>query len=291
MDIISSAVFGALRGLFSGLPVSADGIAEAVFHFFKPEAASAADLAALACAGAVLAFALRYIKQVAAAVKDTAVMLFRMCGSGFSYEEDSTAAQRDTVMLLVSMVPALVPLLAGDSLRATSSDGDIVVEGVSFLVCGAFLLAACRSPRGRKGDGSVSLLHSLLLGLAAMAGVFPGISAFSAVLSAALMMGYSAEYSVRRAALISAPYALINSVAVFGGLGDPAALPGLEICLACAGAALVTAFAAVWLSGFAAKKEKMSLFAYIMIAAGVVLTVIGAVETAAGVPIAELIAG
>ena len=291
MDLIYPAVFGALRGLCAALAVSFEGTASVLMHFFFMELPDAGMLSALSCAGVALGLASRYIIRLALGIAGTAKMVLRMAGPGFRYSEESTPEQRDSVMFLVSALPALIPLAIYGRWPATVLDSDMIAEGAGFLICGALLLAAAKSPHGRDGDGTMRAGHALIIGAAALAGVFPGISGTAAALSAALLLGYAPLYSVRFALSASLPAALVVSLTDAGLFAAAEGeLPGTWEAVVCVAAAAVTAYVFSWILQFLAAKEKLSVISYLVMIAGLGIIILGAAETVSGVSAAELIA-
>lgn len=291
MEIVYPAIFGALKGLCAALAVSFEGAASALMHFFALDIPDAGTLSALSCAGIALGLASRYVIRLARGVSGTVRMLLRMAGPGFSYAEESTPEQRDSVMFLVSAVPALIPLALYGRWPVTAADGDMIAEGACFLICGALLLAAGRSPQGTDSDGTMRAGHALIIGLAALAGVFPGISGTAAALSAAMLLGYDPSYSVRFALSASLPAALtvsLTDAGLFAAAEGP--LPGTWETVVCVAAAAAAAYSASWLLQLLAKKEKLSVISYLTMIAGLGIIILGAAETISGVPAAELIA-
>lgn len=291
MDLIYPAIFGALKGLCTGIAVSFEGTVSVLMHFFSMETPEAGMYSALACAGIALGLAARYIIRLARGVSGTAVMLFRMARKGFNYREESTPAQRDSVMFLISALPALIPLALVGRWPVTASDTDMIAEGACFLISGALLHAAARSPLGTDADGTMRAGHALIIGLAAVTGIFPGISGTAAALSAALLLGYDPSYSVRFALSASLPAALTLSLTDAGLFAAAEGeLPGIWETVICAAAAAAAVYAVSWLLQLLAKKEKLSFISYLMMIAGLGIIILGAAETIAGVPVAELIA-
>jgi len=290
MDITGAAIFGAGRGLCGGAPLPFQGFLSLITHLVSLDLADAGSLTVFALAGVFAALAARYLRQFFRAVKETAVMVYRMCRSGFSFALDSTPAQRDAVMFLLTALPSLIVLLAGKMVTGAARDTDIIAEGVCFLLCGSYMLAACSSPEGDVSDGSLRPGQAILIGLSAALGMMPGFSGFAMALSTALITGCEPRFAVRYSSFAAVIPALC---AAFSGAGmlDPAQMRTEPLsALLCAAAAAVFCFGAVWLTGLMAKKDKLSVFAYIMIAFGLAAVILGTVETAAGISVADLIA-
>ena len=89
MDLIYPAIFGALKGLCTGIAVSFEGTVSVLMHFFSMETPEAGMYSAMACAGIALGLAARYIIRLARGVSGTAVML-----SGWPERDSITVRNR-----------------------------------------------------------------------------------------------------------------------------------------------------------------------------------------------------
>lgn len=290
MDLIRTALYGLAKGICALVPISLEGILTVLDHFIGIGLGQGGNASVSACIGIIIALILRYWRNVFGSVKGTAVMLYRMAGSGFSYGKDSDQYQRDMVRFLLSLLPSSAALIIGRTLTLTSLDSDIIVEGICFLICGSLTAAAIRTARGETGDGSMTAGHAVLIGAIALLGMYPGISGFGAALSAALLMGYSPLYSLRSAALASSFAGLFSAIAGAGTV-SPAALPiDVVSASACAAAAAAGAYGTVWLTELLLKKDKMMIFTYITVILGLMTVILGTVETISGMTVAELFA-
>ena len=287
MNLIEGALYGLAGGACEAFPLSFSGILLLLEHFLGKVTHAGQETALCVLGGAAVAFLARYIRKSAVCAAGTARMLFSMGWRGFRYEEESTADQRDAVTALVSVLPTAAILLAGGRLTATTGDRDIITEGICFLLCGTVLTAACRSPRAEKADGDMRPGHALLIGAACALSVLPGISASAAGLSAAVLLGYEPAYAYRKTLL---PALTAGLFSVLSGTAAAEAMPDPAVLALCAASAAAAGFVAVWISERLLKKERMTVFAYISIALGLVTVIIGAVETASGMSLAELIA-
>lgn len=291
MELIYPAIFGALKGLCTAIAVSFEGAASVLMHFFSADIPDAGMLSALSCAGIALGLISRYIIRFAQGVAGTVTMLLRMAGRGFNYSEESTPAQRDSVMFVISALPAVIPLMLYGRWPVTAADSDMIAEGACFVISGALLLAGTRSPQGTDRTGTMRAGHALILGLAALTGIFPGISSTAVALSAALMLGYTPSYSVRFALSASMPMALSLALTDAGLFAAPAGeLPGTLQCIACIAASAAVVYAVSWMLELLARSEKLSFISYLMMIVGLTVIILGAAETISGMTAAELIA-
>ena len=289
MSFLNGAIYGMVGGALEAFPLSFSGMISLLEHFLNIRLQENTETLLCVIAGAALAFLIRYFRKVTASAAGTVRMLVSMGWKGFSYEKESTADQRDAVAALMSVVPTAAIMIAGEKLTAITGDIDIITEGICFLLCGAVLTAACKSPLAEKADGEMRVGHALIIGTACALSVFPGISAVAAGTSAAILMGYEPEYAYRHSlipSLTACLFAVLSGALPVAAETSPDAA-SLAVCVAAAAAA---GFVAVLLSGWLLKKDRMMLFAYISIVIGLVTVIAGAVETASGMSLAELIA-
>ena len=288
MDLIYKLICTVISGICGSVPLSADGLRSVVDHFLITSTKPDPYAMLFVIAGTGAAFLARYWRRVSAAAAGSFRMLSGICGKGFNYSEESTPQQRDAVMSLMSLVPTASVLLIGERMTVTAVDRDIIVEGICFLFCGVLLAAACRNPAGDKSDGTVTFGHSLIIGAASVLGIYPGISALSAGLSAALLLGYEPGYALRRTLM---PSLTVSLFAVLARIMTTAQfIPDAAMSAITAALSAAAGFGAIWLTGWLLKKERLSLFAYLSIVLGLITVILGTVETASGMSIAELIA-
>ena len=286
MSLLKEILYGLAGGAFGAFPLSFSGLASLAGHFTGIETQTDGLAALCVIGGTALAFLLRYFRKISASLAGTFRMLISMVWKGFSYEKEATADQRDAVMTLLSVLPTALVFPIGSKLTVIMTDGDVIVEGICFLLCGAVLTAACRNPVTDRADGQMRADHALIIGTVCALSVLSGISAVAVGMSVAVLLGYEPSFAFRRSLLPSLTAELFS---VLSGPLDAAAGTDITVIAVSTAAAAAAGLAAVWLSGILIKKEKITIFAYISLAVGLAAVIAGTVETASGMTWAELI--
>ena len=105
MSPLKEILYGLVGGACAGFPLSFSGVVSLTGHFTEAGIQAGGENALWVIAGAAVAFFIRYFRKISASAAGTARMLFRMGWKGFSYENEATADQKDTVTTLVSILP------------------------------------------------------------------------------------------------------------------------------------------------------------------------------------------
>lgn len=111
--------------------------------------------------------------------------------------------RRFILMVLITIVPMFPVLLVKDKLDALFSNTLFV--GCALLVTAVVLLLSERAPRLRKDASSATWLDAFLVGCAQAVAVVPGISRSGSTICAGLFCGFSRDFAVRFAFIMSLP--------------------------------------------------------------------------------------
>jgi undecaprenyl-diphosphatase len=192
------AVLGVVQGITELMPISSTAhmrIVPALLGWQDPGSAfsAAMQLAALA---AVIAYFWRDVRDI-------------VFGSG------SALAQRDfsdrELRLAVGIVIGTIPIgLAGLALAKTlntcgSPLRGLWVVGAACIVMGALLALAEVAARHQRSFERAGILDCLLVGIAQIGAVIPGVSRSGSTLTAALFLGFRREEAARFSFLLGLP--------------------------------------------------------------------------------------
>jgi undecaprenyl-diphosphatase len=111
--------------------------------------------------------------------------------------------RRFIVMVLITILPMFPVLLVKDKLEELFSNTLFV--GCALLVTALVLLLSERAPRLHKDAGSAGWLDAFLVGCAQAVAVVPGISRSGSTICAGLFRGFSRDFAVRFAFIMSLP--------------------------------------------------------------------------------------
>ncbi len=194
-----AVLLGIVQGLTEFLPVSSSGHLVLVQTFFggsNPEA-DYMLFDVLLHFGTLVSVFIAFWGDI----RELIIEFFGWVGSGFKLE--GHAYRRFIVMVLITIVPMFPVLLIKDQLDALFSNTMFV--GCALLVTAFVLLLSERAPRLHKDAANASWLDALLVGCAQAVAVVPGISRSGSTICAGLFRGFSRDFAVRFAFIMSLP--------------------------------------------------------------------------------------
>lgn len=194
-----AVLLGIVQGLTEFLPVSSSGHLVLVQTFFggsNPEA-DYMLFDVLLHFGTLVSVFIAFWGDI----RELIIEFFGWVGSGFKLE--GHAYRRFIVMVLITIVPMFPVLLVKDQLDALFSNTMFV--GCALLVTAFVLLLSERAPRLHKDASNASWLDALLVGCAQAVAVVPGISRSGSTICAGLFRGFSRDFAVRFAFIMSLP--------------------------------------------------------------------------------------
>lgn len=134
-------------------------------------------------------------------IRELLIEFFGWVGDGFRLK--NRPYRRFIVMVLITILPMFPVLLVKDELDALFSNTLFV--GFALLVTAVVLLLSERAPRLRKDASNATWLDALLVGCAQAVAVVPGISRSGSTICAGLFRGFSRDFAVRFAFIMSLP--------------------------------------------------------------------------------------
>lgn len=194
-----AVLLGIVQGLTEFLPVSSSGHLVLVQTFFggsNPEA-DYMLFDVLLHFGTLVSVFIAFWGDI----RELIIEFFGWVSSGFKLEDH--AYRRFIVMVLITIVPMFPVLLVKDQLDALFSNTMFV--GCALLVTAVVLLLSERAPRLHKDAANASWLDALLVGCAQAVAVVPGISRSGSTICAGLFRGFSRDFAVRFAFIMSLP--------------------------------------------------------------------------------------
>lgn len=174
MSVIEAFILGLVQGLTEFLPVSSSGHLELGRHFLGVENAENLTFTIVVHAATVLSTLVVFQRDIRNLV--TGILSFQW-----------NAETRFIFLLLASAIPVgLIGFFFRDQVE-TLFTGNLLLVGCCLLVTATLLAFAHFSKRSR--NGKIGLPHSLIMGLAQMVAVLPGISRSGATIAAGILMG------------------------------------------------------------------------------------------------------
>ena len=201
MSIWFAALQGLVQGLTEFLPVSSSGHLVLVQALFGSGVETNYMLFnVLLHFGTLLSVVVAFWKDI----KELFVEFFGWIRDGFRI--NGHPYRRFIVMLLITLIPMFLILPIESRLEAAFSSPLLV--GLLLLVTAALLFLSEKAPKKHKTEQNASWLDALIVGIGQMFAVLPGLSRSGTTICTGLFCGFSREYAVRFAFIMSLPVVL-----------------------------------------------------------------------------------
>ena len=191
--------------------------------------------------------------------------IIRLATNGIQYvikkEPKAKEDFRFILLLIIATLPAgIVGVLFSDQIAQIFKGSKTI--GIALLITG-IALWIIRNARGQKRDGQITLKDAIIIGLAQMIALIPGISRSGATLVAALARGTNQETALRFSFLLYIPVSLGGMLLGFGDLASDPILKQMWLPYLCAFVAsfAMTYFALKWFMGIMARGN-LKYFSY-----------------------------
>lgn len=200
-EAILYAIFGGISEL---LPISFAGHAAILKNAFALQPLNEGGgyyIHAAICLGVMLAIRLAFSAELRTLKHELAIMGgFRRLRRG---ERSDPYLRRSIALGFVALIPMLLSLII--TARAERSDGLLTVA-LLFTLNGLLLFFCCRGRTGEKTEKNALLGDAVLIGLVRACSVFPGLSSMGGSMCVGHVRGFSSEYNLRVAYLLTLVY-------------------------------------------------------------------------------------
>ena len=191
MSFLEAIILGIIQGLTEFLPVSSSGHLELTKAVLNSQAlAKESLLFTIVLHGATA------LSTVVIFRKEIKEILFGLVQ--FKWNE----ASQYSVKIILSMIPAVFIGLYFEEEINQLFNGQILLVGSMLLITGLLLFLADKAQRTEQ---KVSILHSLIIGLAQAIAILPGISRSGATISTSVLLGIDREKAARFSFLMVIP--------------------------------------------------------------------------------------
>ena len=282
MSIFDAVIQGIIQGLTEFLPVSSSGHLSIYQHFTGNSGEAAGVYSILLHLGTLLAVAIAFWKELWDMVKEFFSMAKEILTGKFD-KNNMSGSRRMIFLLIISLLPLCVFYFLSDFYNSLSTDNDIVVEGLCFLLTAALLIISGRCVKAG-GTTAENMSWKQALGMGIMQGIapLPGLSRSGSTISTGLILGVSRDQAVAFSFIMGVPAVLAANV-----LEVPAAISGaVEINWSAAligmAVSLCVGLAAIKTVKLLVKNDKFSKFAWYLIPFGILMIGIGIFEHISG---------
>ncbi len=201
MSIWLAVLLGLVQGLTEFLPVSSSG------HLVLAQTLFGGNVEAdymlfnvLLHFGTLLSVIVAFWKDV----KELVIEFFGWIRDGFKV--NGHPYRRFIILLLVTIIPMFAVLPVKSKLEEAFSSPLLV--GLMLLLTSAILFLSEKAPRKRKTEENASVLDAFIVGVGQCFAVLPGLSRSGTTICTGLFRGFSREFAVRFAFIMSLPVVL-----------------------------------------------------------------------------------
>lgn len=246
-DLLEAILLGIIQGLTEFLPVSSSGhleLAKVMFGYDK-SAGESMLLTVILHAATALSTMVIFRKEIIEIITGL-----------FSWKKEQVEFSGK---IILSMIPAAVVGVLFDEQLEALFDKQILLVGLMLIITGALLFLADRAKNTNK---KVSWSNAIVIGIAQMIAILPGISRSGATISTSVLLGIDRTRAAKFSFLMVVPLILGKMAKDILGGEISYAEGDLVPLLAGFGAAFVTGLVAcTWMIALV-KKSKLSYFAY-----------------------------
>jgi len=247
MDIFEAVILGIIQGLTEFLPVSSSGHLEIAKYILQDESIQSKSLlfTVLLHFGTAISTIVVFWKDILEIVKGL-----------FSRDSESVSF---TGKIIISMIPAAIVGVLFDDLIESLFNNQIMLVATMLIVTGVLLFVADRAKVTNK---QVSWIDALIIGVAQMVAILPGISRSGATISTSVLLGIDRYKAARFSFLMVVPL-IFGKMAkdVLGGDFQVGSEIGVELIAGFIAALTTGYFACTWMISLV-KKAQLRYFAY-----------------------------
>ena len=256
MSIWFAALLGLVQGLTEFLPVSSSGhLVLAQTLFGDGVETNYMLFNVLLHFGTLLSVVVAFWKDI----KELFVEFFGWIRDGFKI--NGHPYRRFIVMLLITIVPMFAILPIKSKLEAAFSSS--LVVGLMLLVTSGILFLSEKAPRKNKTEKDATWLDALIVGIGQCFAVLPGLSRSGTTICTGLFRGFSRDFSVRFAFIMSLPVIFgANLLELIDVIKDPSSMGDVSIACYLIGilVAMASGLAAIRMVRFISKRGNFRPF-------------------------------
>ena len=268
MTYWTAILLGLIQGLAEFLPISSSGHLAILQNFLR-----IGDLE-----NQMLFDVLLHLGTLGAVIFAYHTELRGLCREGLMMlhlQKPKRGARQDPARrrLLLFLIAATLPLIPAAFLSdyLDSLFYDTFFIGFALIATGFLLLAADRYGHGNKTEKAMTLSDALVIGLAQMIAVVPGLSRSGTTISFGMLRGFERSFAVKFSFLLSIPAVLganlVSLIKVFSTGVEWSYVPMYLVGVACA---FVSGYFAIYFLRLVVQRGKFGGFCYYCWGAGLV---------------------
>lgn len=286
MSIIEAFFQAVIQGITEFLPVSSSGHLSLYQHFTGVSGESGILFSLILHVGTILAVFIAFHKIIIGLIKEFFVMLKEIFTNKFKFK-DRNPNRNMIIMIIVSLLPMLVFYFLKDFYLSVSSDNDIIVEGVCFLITAILLFVADRCVNGKKNPGDITARNAITIGIFQGIAPLPGVSRSGSTISAGLICGLTKETAVQFSFIMGIPAILGASILELKDITSSDFNIGIAPIVVGLIVSAVVGLICIKLLRWLIKSNKFKIFVYYTLIIGLITISIGIFEVIVGTNIIE----
>ena len=268
MTYWNAALLGLVQGLAEFLPISSSGHLAVLQNFLAiGDMENHMLFDVLMHLGTLAAVVLAFWKDVREAAKELLRMLrLRKMPRGM---KPNRRERRLISFLIIATLP-LIPAVFLSNL-VESLYGNTFFIGFAFIMTGFLLFAADRMGHGNKDERSANVSDAVVVGLAQMIAVVPGLSRSGTTISAGMLRGFDRNFAVKFSFLLSIPAVVgANIVSLVKAISNGVTWSLVPVYLVGVAASFVSGYFAIYFLRLVVQRGKFGGFCYYCWGAGLV---------------------
>ncbi len=282
MSIFDAVIQGIIQGLTEFLPVSSSGHLSLYQHFTGNSGEAAGIYSILLHLGTLIAVMIAFYGELLDMIKEFFAMAKEIVTGKFD-KGNMNGSRRMIFLFIISLLPLCFFYFISDFYNALSTDNDIIVEGLCFLLTAVLLIVSGKCVK-EGGSTAENMTWKQAVGMGIMQGIapLPGLSRSGSTISTGLILGVSRDQAVAFSFIMGVPAVLAANL-----LEVPAAITGdVEInwfaALMGMAVSLIVGLAAIKTVKLLVKNDKFTKFAWYLIPLGIIIVAVGIFEKITG---------
>lgn len=277
MSIFEAIIQGIVQGLTEFLPISSSGHLSLLQHFFGISGEASLMFSVFLHFGTLLSVFVAFRKTIFVVIREFFRCIKDLFTGKFTFKNVSPA-RRMLFLIIVAEIPMLAAYFFKDMFASFSTDKDIIIEGLGFLITATLLFFADRAVKGHKSAKNAKYSDALVVGLFQAVAPVPGISRSGSTISSGLFTGLSKRFAVEFSFIIGVPVVFMANLLEFkDALATPGSIDILPIVLGVSIAAVV-GLLAIKMVRYIVQSDKFKWFYVYTAILGVVVLMIGIIE-------------
>ena len=278
MTIWNAIILGLVQGIAEFLPISSSGHLSVLQNLFHMSTAEDGHMFfdVLLHLGTLISICIVYWRDIVKMFRET-IQFFRDMKKPAAERQQQLPAARMVLMIIVATLPLIPAAFLSDYLDALFYDTFFI--GFALIATGFLLLAADRFGHGNKTEKAMTLSDALVIGLAQMIAVVPGLSRSGTTISAGMLRGFDRMLAVKFSFLLSIPAVLgANLLSLVKAVSAGINWPEVPMYLCGVAAAFVSGYLAIFALNRIAQRGKFGGFCYYCWGAGLLTLILSLIS-------------